>query len=71
MTDTNGMADFYEDDEPVEDVVAAYQQGNKGMTAVPSGMQALSSANFQSFVPAVTPSRSISDQARMGHLVQA
>lgn len=71
MTDTNGMADFYEDDEPVGDVVAAYQQGSKGTTAAPSGMQALPSANFQSFVPAVTPSRSIRDQARMGHLVQA
>lgn len=31
--------DFYEDDEPLEDVLAAYERGIKGVTARPSRIE--------------------------------
>lgn len=32
------MTDFYEDDEPIEDVLAAFDAGEKGLTAPPIGV---------------------------------
>jgi len=36
VPDMNGSGDFYEDDESVEDVVHAYENGERGITAVPA-----------------------------------
>ena len=33
--------DFYEDDEPVEDVIAAFERGRKVLTAPPSRAQTI------------------------------
>lgn len=35
MTDTTGMDDFYEEDEPLEKIVAAFERGEKGVTRPP------------------------------------
>ncbi len=32
-----GATDFYEDDEPIEDVIAAFDAGEKGVTRPPPG----------------------------------
>jgi hypothetical protein len=34
------MADFYKEDEPFEDVVAAFERGEKALTAPPRGQTA-------------------------------
>ena len=37
MTDMTSDSEFYEEDEPVEKVVAAFERGEKGVTARPLG----------------------------------
>lgn len=43
---------FYEDDEPVEKIVAAFEHGPHGLTAAPAGGQALDSAGFRLYASA-------------------
>lgn len=38
LTPVTRMDDFYVDDEPLEDVLAAYEQAEKDVTAVPPGV---------------------------------
>jgi hypothetical protein len=37
MTDMTSGSDFYEEDEPVEKIIAAFERGEKGVTARPRG----------------------------------
>jgi len=76
MTNLDGATGFYEEDEPIESVLTAYEQGNEGTTAPPdgwpAGQQAMRSSNFESFAPGLTPAAApVRDRARLGQLVQA
>jgi hypothetical protein len=37
MTDMTPSSEFYEEDEPVEAIVAAFERGERGVTARPRG----------------------------------
>lgn len=53
----NKSSDFYEDDEPTEDVIRAYESGARGITAVPAR-----SFLFTFVLPhTVTPSRQVGE----------
>lgn len=57
---TDDPSDFYEDDEPIEEIVGTFDRGEKGLTAPPtaqgsSGAQSLGTDTYKSFLVASTP----------------
>lgn len=74
MSHFDDTAGYFEDDEPVDAVIAAYEQGIQGVTAEPTGpagQQIVVSANFRTVMPSLSPTRVVSDKARLGQLIQA
>lgn len=75
MTDINEEAGYYEDGEPAEAVMAAFERGNKGVTMRPdescTSGQVVPSQYYKAYRPSLSPGQPARDQARRGQLVQA
>lgn len=55
MTATNEDDDFYEDDEPVEKIQAAFQRGEKGVTKRPRDLNRLAASVVEDAVASSAP----------------